>query len=95
MQADELAVNFCFANSKGARRRLVRTLCDVPRASLQLLPFYARVIAVLAQALPDVPAGAGGRYTLPPLILRYKSTCILPQFTSSCRFHSIGGLLFS
>ncbi len=38
-------------------RRLIRALVDVPRAALQLLPFYARVVAVLAQAFPDVPAG--------------------------------------
>eukprot|EP00798_Chlamydomonas_sp_ICE-L_P014700 gene14700-20740_t len=54
---DEIAVNFCFMNSKNARRRLIRALCDVPRASLQLVPFYARIIAILAQVFPDVSQG--------------------------------------
>ncbi|MEW5315382.1 MAG: hypothetical protein WDW38_006816 [Sanguina aurantia] len=52
---DEVAVNFCFVSSKAARRRLVKALCSVPRASLQLLPYYARVVAVLGQLFPDVP----------------------------------------
>lgn len=52
--ADELSVNFCFINSKAARKRLVRALCDVPKACLQLVPFYARVVATLAQVFPDV-----------------------------------------
>ena len=36
LQCDELSVNFCFSNSKGARKRLVRALCDVPKACLQV-----------------------------------------------------------
>ncbi|KAG2482394.1 hypothetical protein HYH03_018672 [Edaphochlamys debaryana] len=55
--ADELAVNFCYINSKANRRRLVRALVDVPRAGLQLVPFFARVVAVLASVFPDVPQG--------------------------------------
>ncbi|GIM12927.1 hypothetical protein Vretimale_16172, partial [Volvox reticuliferus] len=55
--ADELAVNFCYCNNKANRRRLVRALVDVPRSSLQLVPFFARIVAVLAQVLPDIPQG--------------------------------------
>jgi regulator of nonsense transcripts 2 len=57
---DELAVNFCYSNSKGARKRLVRALLDVPRGNLQLLPYYARVAATISQAYPEVGAGAVG-----------------------------------
>jgi hypothetical protein len=55
---DEMAVNFCYSNSKGARKRLVRALLEVPRGNLQLLPYYARVAATISQAYPEV--GAGG-----------------------------------
>jgi regulator of nonsense transcripts 2 len=54
---DELAVNFCYSNSKGARKKLVRALVDVPRGNLQLLPYYARVAATISQAYPEVGAG--------------------------------------
>lgn len=55
--ADEIAVNFCYMNSKPSRKKLIRTLCDVPKASLQLLPFYTRIAAILSQVFPDVAAG--------------------------------------
>eukprot|EP00879_Flechtneria_rotunda_P030238 GHRR01032845.1.p1 GENE.GHRR01032845.1~~GHRR01032845.1.p1 ORF type:complete len:618 (+),score=302.18 GHRR01032845.1:303-2156(+) len=54
---DELAVNFCYSNSKAARRRLMRALMDVPRGNLQLLPYYSRVAATISQAYPEVGAG--------------------------------------
>ena len=54
---DELAVNFCYCNSKSARKRLVKVLVGVPRGSLQLLPYYARVAATLSQLYPDVGQG--------------------------------------
>jgi hypothetical protein len=102
--ADELAVNFCYVNSKGARRRLVRALdalllrccrglelqpsgvttrsnqstndnqptstdqlqpthqkvralVDVPRGSLQLLPYWSRIAATLSQCYPEIKQG--------------------------------------
>lgn len=55
--ADELALNFCFINTKINRRRLVRGLCDVPRAALQLVPFYSRIIATTGSVFPDIPSG--------------------------------------
>lgn len=45
------------SNSKGARKKLVRALVDVPRGNLQLLPYYARVAATISQAYPEVGAG--------------------------------------
>ena len=55
---DEVAVEFCFAGGagKGARKRMARTLTRVPLGALQVLPYYARVAAVLAPLFPDIPA---------------------------------------
>lgn len=39
--------NFCFVNSKGARKKLVMALFSVPRQALDLLPMYARLVAIL------------------------------------------------
>eukprot|EP00887_Chlorella_sp_A99_P007640 scaffold20.g7640.t1 len=55
---DELAVNFCYMQNKGARRRLARSLCDVPWGGLQLLPYWARIAATLGQVFPDIPQAA-------------------------------------
>jgi regulator of nonsense transcripts 2 len=35
----------------------VRALCDVPKACLQLVPYFARIVATLAQVFPDIPQG--------------------------------------
>jgi len=55
---DEVATEFCYAGGagKGARRRLARSLFEVPIGALQLLPYYSRIMAVLAPLFPDVPA---------------------------------------
>ena len=37
---------FCYLNTKAARRRLARALHAVPRNNLSLLPYYARLCAV-------------------------------------------------
>eukprot|EP00803_Ostreobium_quekettii_P008396 evm.model.scf_755.1 EVM.evm.TU.scf_755.1 scf_755:18101-34941(-) len=55
--ADEISVNFCYLNSKAARKRLMRALCDVPKGSLQLLSFFARIAATLKQVYPDIANG--------------------------------------
>ena len=56
--ADELAVNFCYCQNKGARRRLVRALtAEMPVVALGLLPYYSRIAATLAQVFPDVAQG--------------------------------------
>ncbi|KAK3289206.1 Regulator of nonsense transcripts upf2 [Cymbomonas tetramitiformis] len=52
--ADSFAVDFCYLNSKGARKRLVRTLFAAPRNALELLPYYSRISATLAQYLKDI-----------------------------------------
>lgn len=52
---DQSAVEFCTnLNTKPNRRKLVRALFLVPRTRLDLLPFYARFVAVLAPCMPDV-----------------------------------------
>jgi hypothetical protein len=65
---DELSVNFCYVQSKGARRRLVRALREVPNGALQLLPYYSRIVATLSQVFPDVGQGEcrGGMGGQPP-----------------------------
>ncbi|KAJ3180123.1 hypothetical protein HDU85_004126 [Gaertneriomyces sp. JEL0708] len=51
---DQIAVDFAFLNSKAARGKLVRTLLGVSRQRLDLLPYYARLIATLVPYMPDV-----------------------------------------
>ncbi|CAA3033700.1 regulator of nonsense transcripts UPF2 [Olea europaea subsp. europaea] len=40
---DQLTVEFCYLNSKANRKKLVRALFNVPRTSLELLPYYSRM----------------------------------------------------
>eukprot|EP00850_Spirogloea_muscicola_P006728 SM000032S12112 [mRNA] locus=s32:567211:573564:- [translate_table: standard] len=51
---DQLTVEFCYLNSKGARRKLVRALFAVPRTALELLPYYSRMVATLNAYMKDV-----------------------------------------
>ncbi|CEP12054.1 hypothetical protein [Parasitella parasitica] len=51
---DSLAVDFCYMNSKNARKRLVKTLLGVQRQRIDLLPYYSRLIATLNSYFPDV-----------------------------------------
>ena len=51
---DDLALQFCYINSKPARKKLVRALYGVPRTSLNLLPFYARLVASLDTLMKDI-----------------------------------------
>lgn len=52
---DKAAVDFCMnLNTKPNRRKLVKTLFLVPRTRLDLLPFYARLVATLHPCMPDV-----------------------------------------
>eukprot|EP01090_Pellita_catalonica_P023569 TRINITY_DN9790_c0_g3_i1.p1 TRINITY_DN9790_c0_g3~~TRINITY_DN9790_c0_g3_i1.p1 ORF type:complete len:873 (+),score=189.21 TRINITY_DN9790_c0_g3_i1:351-2621(+) len=48
---DKAALDFCYLNSKGARKRLVNFVFNVPRTSLNLLPYYSRLIATLDQCM--------------------------------------------
>ncbi|XP_006647558.1 regulator of nonsense transcripts UPF2 [Oryza brachyantha] len=53
---DQLTVEFCYLNSKASRKKLVRTLFNVPRTSLELLPYYSRLVATLSTCMKDVPS---------------------------------------
>lgn len=55
--ADDIAIEFCYMNSKSSRKKLIKALCDIPKASLPLLPFYARIAAILNQVFSDIPNG--------------------------------------
>lgn len=48
-------VEFCYLNSKATRKKLVRALFGVPRTSLELLPYYSRMVATLATCMRDIP----------------------------------------
>ena len=51
---DQVAVEFCFLNSKASRNRLLKSLQDVPKGRSDLLPFYSRLVTTLGKQLPDV-----------------------------------------
>nr|CAI5856685.1 unnamed protein product [Callosobruchus analis] len=54
---DNAAIDFLVTlNNKHNRRKLVRALFGVNRTRLDLLPFYARFVAILHPALPEVGA---------------------------------------
>lgn len=53
---DQLTVEFCYLNSKASRKKLVRALFNVPRTSLELLPYYSRLVATLSSCMKDVPS---------------------------------------
>nr|GEU67610.1 regulator of nonsense transcripts UPF2 [Tanacetum cinerariifolium] len=53
---DQLTVEFCYLNSKSSRKKLARALFNVPRTSLELLPYYSRMVATLATCMKDVPS---------------------------------------
>lgn len=54
---DQIAVDFCFLNSKASRNRLVKALTEVPKGRGDLLPSWARLVATLGRYMPDVPKG--------------------------------------
>ncbi|XP_071041513.1 regulator of nonsense transcripts 2 isoform X3 [Parasteatoda tepidariorum] len=52
---DQAATDFCMnLNTRPNRKKLVRALFLVPRTRLDLLPFYARFVAILNPCMPDV-----------------------------------------
>jgi len=55
-QIDEISEKFCtnHGSSKNARKRLSQTLFHVPRARLDLLPYYSRMAATLGRVWPDI-----------------------------------------
>jgi regulator of nonsense transcripts 2 len=54
---DQLALEFCFLNSKASRNRLVKAIQEVPKGRSDLLPLYARLVATLGQYMPDITQG--------------------------------------
>lgn len=58
--ADAFALDFCYINSKNARRRLARALFAAPRNALDLLPYYCRIAAALTEC--------GMKDIAPPLV---------------------------
>lgn len=56
-RCDKAAMDFCYLNSKSARKRLTKHLYSCPRTHLQLLPYYARLAAILKPVLSDVGEG--------------------------------------
>jgi len=52
---DQAAQDFCYQNNKANRMMLARALVRVDRRQLGLIPYYARLIAILAPAMPDIP----------------------------------------
>lgn len=52
---DNAAIDFLVTlNNKHTRKKLVRVLFGVNRTRLDLLPFYARFVAILQPALPEI-----------------------------------------
>ncbi|KAI0505549.1 MIF4G domain-containing protein [Xylaria bambusicola] len=54
---DQIAIQFCFLNSKASRNRLIKGLTEVPKGRTDLLPYWARLIATLGRYMPDIPKG--------------------------------------
>lgn len=54
---DQMAIDFCYLNSKASRNRLIKALSDVPKGRSDLLPLWARLAATLGRYMPDVPKG--------------------------------------
>ncbi|KAK9466103.1 armadillo-type protein [Lipomyces arxii] len=51
---DQIAIDFCFLNSRASQNRLLRALQAVPKTRQDLIPFYARLIATLNRNIPDI-----------------------------------------
>eukprot|EP00035_Acanthoeca_spectabilis_P031389 m.13918 g.13918 ORF g.13918 m.13918 type:complete len:1211 (+) comp4727_c0_seq1:107-3739(+) len=51
---DKAAIDFCHLNNKGNRKRLALSLFSVKKARTDLLPFYARLVAILHPGVPDI-----------------------------------------
>ncbi|OAA69040.1 nonsense-mediated mRNA decay factor (Upf2) [Cordyceps fumosorosea ARSEF 2679] len=54
---DQMAIDFCYLNSKASRNRLVKALTEVPKGRGDLLPSWSRLVATLGRYMPDVPKG--------------------------------------
>lgn len=54
---DQMAIDFCYLNSKASRNRLVKALTEVPKGRGDLLPSWSRLVATLGRYMADVPKG--------------------------------------
>lgn len=54
---DQLAIDFCYLNSKASRNRLIKALSEIPKGRSDLLPLWSRLTATLGRYMPDVPKG--------------------------------------
>ena len=54
---DQVAMDFCFLNSKASRNRLSKTLQEIPKGRTDLLPVYSRLVATLGRYMPDISQG--------------------------------------
>lgn len=54
-QVDQLAIDFCFLNSKASRNRLIKSIEEIPKGRTDLLPLFSRLVATLGRYLADVP----------------------------------------
>ncbi|KAK9243823.1 armadillo-type protein [Lipomyces tetrasporus] len=51
---DQLAIDFCYLNSKASRIRLIRAVQAIPKTRQDLVPMYSRFIATLNKYIPDI-----------------------------------------
>ena len=56
-QVDQVAMDFCFLNSKASRNRLLKAVQEVPKGRSDLLPSYSRLVATLSRYMPDISHG--------------------------------------
>ncbi|KAF2109846.1 armadillo-type protein [Lophiotrema nucula] len=54
---DQVAMDFCFLNSKASRNRLIKSVQEIPKGRSDLLPIYSRLIATLGKYMQDVSQG--------------------------------------
>ena len=53
-QVDQVALDFCFLNSKASRNRLIKTVQEIPKGRFDLFPLYSRLVATLGKYLHDI-----------------------------------------
>jgi regulator of nonsense transcripts 2 len=54
---NEIAVEFCYMNTKSNRARLIQALFGVNRLRLDLIPYYCRLLATLNPYFPEITQG--------------------------------------
>ncbi|KAI7962284.1 hypothetical protein MJO28_000378 [Puccinia striiformis f. sp. tritici] len=54
---DKITVEFAYLNSKAARNRLIKHLSSVNKNRIDLIRYYARMLATLSKFMPDVLTG--------------------------------------